>query len=97
METQVLQTVGMALLASLAYSLTFYVKKTEKIEPETFNSTKFISTMIVGAFVGVSMELSGATLAFTSFEAELAAMAGTIAVVESVLKAIYRKVDQRSQ
>jgi len=92
-----LQTVLTAVLASVAYSITFYVKKRSSKNRQNFDVKKFIATLIVGVGVGVSISLSGADLTFLSFEAELATMAGIIALVESVLKTIYREVQKRNQ
>lgn len=92
-----LATVGTALLASVIYSFAFYAKSTQDLDPENFQPKKFIATLLVGAVVGVSMELGGGALAFESFQTELAAMAGTIAIVESLIKAIYRSVKKKTQ
>lgn len=92
-----LQTILTAVLASIAYSITFFVKKRSGKNIQSFDTKKFISTLLVGIGVGVSMSLSGANLTFLSFEAELATMAGIIALVESVLKTIYREVKKRTE
>lgn len=90
-----LQTIFTAVLASIAYSITFYVKKRSSKNIQMFDVKKFISTVIVGIGVGVSISMSGADLTFLSFEAELATMAGIIALVESVLKTVYRQAQKR--
>lgn len=92
-----LQTIFTAIAASIAYSITFYVKKRSSKNKQTFDVKKFIATLLVGIGVGVSISLSGADLTFLSFEAELATMAGIIALVESVIKTIYREVQKRTE
>jgi len=89
-------TVLTAMLASIAYSVAFFAKEKADFDPEKFQTKKFLATLVVGIGVGISMELTGASLAFDNFESQLAAMAGTIAIVESLLKAMYRTVKQRA-
>ena len=90
-----IQTILSALAASIAYSVTFYVKKRAKKEKQTFDPQKFIATILVGIGVGLTIELSGASLDFLTFEGELATLVGTIAIVESLIKTVYREVQKR--
>lgn len=89
-ETE-LATIGMAVVSSILYSAVFYVKQLDSVDPESFDPTKFISTLIVGIGVGIAASVSGVSVQFETVETELAALSGTIAITDSVVKIIYRK------
>lgn len=84
--------IGMAVASSIVYSLAFYIKKRPKDVDEFFQPKKMIATLIVGVAVGVSLELSGAGLSEESLQTQLAAYAGTVALVESAIKTVYRQL-----
>lgn len=86
-----------AVVAALVYSIVFYIKKRESAKPEDFNRFKFISTLIVGVIIGLALWSSGVPLSQMTLAEELAAMTGTIALVESVLKTLYRSYKNRLQ
>jgi hypothetical protein len=85
-----IQGVIMAAVTSAVYSLIVYSKKRAKDDPEPFNIYKLGATVLVGAGVGISMELSSIQLSQQSVETQVAAYAGTVAIVESLLKSSYR-------
>lgn len=94
--------VASAVVASVIYSIVFFVKSKEGIdlddgdfEVEEFDIRKFGATVIVGIGVGISMALTGTSPSFESLSTELAAYAGIIAVVESSLKIIHRKARKK--
>lgn len=86
-----IQAVILAALSAAGYSLVFYVKKRAKENPDEFNAYKLLATAIVGLFVGISLELSGVELTQQGLASEIATYAGTVALLESVLKTIYRQ------
>lgn len=90
-----LAQVGTALAASLLYSLIFYAKKRANTGKETFNPKKLIATLAVGAIVGVNASLAGADLTYLTIEEKLAMYGGTIAIVESGVKIVYRTAKRR--
>ena len=71
----------------------FYVKKMQK---QNFDMSKFISTLIVGLFVGITMANNG-TFNEMSFENQMVAYMGIIAVVENVVKAVIRTISGKSK
>jgi len=89
METEI-ATIGTAVVSSLIYSLMFYIKKKSKETPENFDYKKLTATLIVGLGVGLSMVFSGVDLTQYAFEQRIVALTGTIALVESIIKTVYR-------
>jgi hypothetical protein len=86
-----IENIAFSVGAALMYSLIFYLKKYDLEEKEEFNKWKFISTLSVGAVVGVGSAFAGYDITYTNIEAKLVAYAGAIAAVESVLKMAYRR------
>jgi len=84
------ETVLIAVLAAAIYSATSYLKKHMKDDPENFDPVKFAATLIVGAIVGFSMWTSGIPITQEAVETQLVAYAGLVAIVENVIKVIYR-------
>ena len=89
----VAETVAYAIVAALAYSLIFYVKKAvrEKNPPE-FDYTKLGATLVVGLVIGIVFYIGGVPIATEAVETQLIAYAGVVALVESILKLIYRAI-----
>lgn len=79
-------------IAALAYSFVFYAKKRQKHKGEPFRLKKLLPTLLVGLAVGIAFAQSGELVTQTELETRLAGMAGTIALVESVLKVVVREV-----
>lgn len=90
MEIEIAQ-IGMAVFSAAAYSIVFYAKHKEGSLEEDFDPKKFASTLIVGVGVGVGYGLSGVDVTQAGIEEQLAAYAGTVAIVESGLKYLYRR------
>ena len=91
----VAQTVG----AAVVYSLLFYLKKKagDTNGDVSFDYYKIGATIVVGAFVGVSYALAGSPLDSEALTTQLVAMGGTVALVEGVLKTVYRAVVKQSR
>ena len=84
-------TVVYAILASLVYSLIFYVKKAvRKKDPPEFDYAKLGATLVVGLVIGIVFYIGGVPIATEAVETQLIAYAGVVALVESILKLIYR-------
>jgi len=86
-----IQAVILAAFSAAGYSLAFYVKKRAKKNPDNFNPYKLASTVIVGVFVGISLQLSGVDFGQEQLAAEIGTYTGTVALLESVLKTLYRE------
>lgn len=80
-----------AVLGALVYSIVFFVKQKGDELPENFNPTKFVATIVVGVLVGTTFALSGQDLEFAAFHEEMLMYAGTVALVESILKTMWKK------
>jgi len=80
-----------AALTAAGYSVLFYAKQVDGNSPENFDRLKFLSTVLVGACVGGLMSISGIGVDKMTIQQRLAAYAGIIAVVESVIKVLVRK------
>lgn len=91
MEELALQVV-VAVLSAAMYASIWYGRARQK--GETFDPMKFGSTLIVGAFVGLTLGLAGTQVTFPTIEAQLAGYAGLIAMVEGILKTVYPKIQE---
>lgn len=78
-------TVLSGVVAGVTYALTSYGKK----EGQTFDGSKFLTTVLIGVF-------SGLTMAITQIPIDLSYSyfinMGLIPVIENILKILYRKV-----
>jgi len=87
----VVMDVLIAMFAGIVYSAFFYAKN-QTSTGDPFDPTKAISTLIVGAGVGVGVQLSGLPITELSIETQLLAYAGIISLVDAGIKAIGNKV-----
>ena len=88
-----MDTIITAILAAIAYSLIFYVKKYYKeTNPESFDPTKLLATILVGLIVGVAMHFTGDPLSQETLQNQLVAYTGIVAIVETLLKSLYRAI-----
>lgn len=82
----ILYSVGIAVV----YSLLVYAKNISS-EPEKFDWTKFLVTVILGAFVGATLSLSGNPITKESVETQVVAYGFLTVLIENVLKTILRR------
>lgn len=84
-----LETVAFAVIASVIYSLSFYLKS----RPETFDWIKFCATGITGLLIGVFAVLTNMTdITEAGVVAQLGVFSGATAIIETYLKLIWRKI-----
>lgn len=95
-SADVAQSVLTGMMMAAIYSTVFYTKKRLRND-EPFDQTKFIATVVVGAAVGASLKLAGIELTAGTLESTLATYAGTIALVESLVKSIWRAYQRRQK
>lgn len=87
-----LQAILACVSSAVVYSLMFYAKKRARDPSTEFEPIKLASTLIVGAIIGVFYGYYGIPIEQPTISQQLATYAGTIALVESVLKFIVRIV-----
>ena len=81
-----------AIFAAVLYSLIWWAAKNAdptKPSPE-FDWFSLGATVVIGAFVGAAAILSGSPLSQLGIETQLAASGAIIAVIEKILKTLYR-------
>lgn len=87
------ETLVASVMGAGVYSVVFYYKNHEDPEdPENLEPKKMLATLVVGLGVGVSFALTEQNLTFMAFEEQMAAYAGIVAVVESVIKTVYKSL-----
>lgn len=91
-----LENVMVSVIAAVIYAGSAYLKRSfDPKNPEAFDGTKFLATLVVSVFVGVSLSVMGLNITSESIELQLAMYAGTIMVVENVLKSTVRYLRAR--
>lgn len=86
-----IESVVIAVISAIIYSLAIYVKKTQKDYPESFEVVKVISTAVTGGIVGIFIVLSGSSVTEATIEVQLGLYGGLAVAVESIVRAIYRR------
>jgi len=88
-----IETIGYAVIAAIMYAGSMFVKKNASSEnPQNFDVTKFVSTIVVAAVIAVAMVGAGATVVTEAdITTQLATYAGLTAIVENTIRALYRK------
>jgi len=89
------QSVLTGAVSALVYSLVFYAKKRAKSGAESLDFKKLTATLAVGVVVGAAYGYYGIPITQPSVTEQLATYAGTIALVESGIKTLYRAVKQQ--
>jgi len=86
-----IENILLAVIAGIMYSGTMYLKKSLNADnPQDFDVIKFISTVFVGAFVGIVLTYTGSPVSEQTILTQLGAYAGIIAITENLLKTILR-------
>ena len=81
------------MIGAVGYSIAAYFRDTPL---EVFNPTKFLSTVLVGAFIGIVAVQTASPLTEMWVGAQLVAYAGLTSVIENVIKGIWRRVNPQS-
>lgn len=83
-------------LAGMIYGGAAYFKQREGPNPEEFDPLKLISTMIIGAVVGLALANTGAQASASAIENGLliGTTMGFTALVENILKTIWRAANK---
>lgn len=86
-----------AIFAAVLYSVIWWASK--NVDPtkpsESFDFMSLGATVLIGAFVGAYATLAGSPLTQMSIETQLAANGAVIAVIEKMLKTLYRWLEAR--
>lgn len=88
-------TVLYTILVAICYSLYFYGCKTTKSEGDPFKGKKLVRTVIIGAIVGIIAVASGNPVTEGFFSETMAAYGFITVLVDKLVVAIYRIVDNR--
>lgn len=76
----------------IAMGIAFVTFASKRQKGEAFDGQKLVRTMAIGLVLGLIAYFSGFTLTVDNWEAYLTANAGAVAVVEQVLKIVWRLV-----
>ena len=89
---ETIQPILIAVGGSLIYSLLWYSRQVIDPTKETpdFKPWKLVSTLVVGACIGLVSVISGVDITQAGIEAQLTSYGFLVAVVEQVGKALYR-------
>ena len=80
------------ILSAVAYGLIFFWKARQGQDPPPpFDAYKFGATMIVAIIIGVIAAFSGITLTEADLILQMGAYAGYVAMLETILKALFGK------
>jgi uncharacterized membrane protein len=79
------------IIAAVAYSLIIYAKKhTNPNNPQEFEPIKFISTAVLGTVLGVVSVYMQIPITQANFEQMFLLYGGSVILIESILKSIWR-------
>lgn len=87
----IVEQVILSAIAAAVYSFVFFAKAKAKDPEEPFNPFKLAATIVVGVIVGVIYSVMGVDFTQQDISTQLTAYAGTVAVLESIMKAIWRQ------
>ena len=82
-----MEAIIFAIVAAIVFAASGYLKSAKD---EEFDVTKFATTVLVGALVGVVLYVKGATITEEAVATQFAAYAGIVVIVENALKAVMR-------
>lgn len=92
-----LQAILTSIASAVIYSFVFYAKKFSSSNREKFDQKKLAATVIVAAVIGAAYGYYGIPVTKGKLFEQLAAYAGTIALVESVLKTVFRVIRNKTE
>jgi hypothetical protein len=81
------------IIGAIGYSVAAYFRDTPL---EVFNPTKFLSTVLVGAVIGIISVQTASPLTEQWVGVQLIAYAGMTSVIENAIKAIWRRINPQS-
>ena len=85
-----IDTIAQSVVAALIYSGSHFLKKSDV---QDFDGTKLLSTLIVGASIGIIFALNDPVgITRQNIETQLIAFAGLTGIVENCLKMIGRRL-----
>ena len=84
-------TIILASIAGAVYGVLFYVKARQN-SGEAFDYWKLGATVLLAALIGAAMGALGMPVTQATLEVQFAAYVGYVAVLETVLKLIWRKI-----
>ena len=86
-----------AIFAAILYSVIWWAAKNiDPTQPSpSFDFLSLGATVVIGAFVGAFAILTGSPVSQMSIETQLAANGAVIAVIEKILKTMYRWLEHR--
>ena len=82
-----MEAIIFAIVAAIVFALSGYLKSAKD---EEFDVTKFATTVLVGALVGVVLYVKGAAITEEAVATQFAAYAGIVVIVENALKSVMR-------
>jgi hypothetical protein len=92
----VIETVMTSVLAALIYSgSAFFKKSVDPDKPQSFKPIKLVSTLVVGAFIGLVSGQMGIIPSSGGIELQLMTYSGLIMVVENTMKTVKRTVQTK--
>lgn len=84
------------MLSAIGYGLIYYWKAWQTQDPKPpFDTYKFTATLIVALLVGLIVAFSGKTLDEALFLAQMAEYGFYVAMVETILKAIFSLIGKQ--
>jgi len=86
-----IESIIISALSAAVYSFIFYAKSKASDPDEKFNQFKFMATIAVGIAVGIGYRLAGEGFSQDTISNQLTLYAGTVALVETVLKITWRR------
>lgn len=88
----------LGIVAAMIYAGSTFLKNNMNPEnPEGFDQSKFMATMIVGAFVGLLIGQTGVIPTETAVAEQLLAYSGIVAVMNNLLKIVIRQTKETAK
>jgi len=92
-DATIISQIFVAVIGAAIYAVVFYAKN-NSTDPQDFDWGKFFGTLVVGGAIGFANFVFGGILPTQGgIESDLVIYAGATAIVENVIKAIWRKIN----